>query len=70
MIQVEFLERFLSGRTQYEVGDRATVPDDDAKRWCGKGLARAVRGEIPTGPRTVMREVVLEPHDTTHVTEG
>lgn len=67
MIKIEFLEPVMEGRTRYESGDIATVPDEFAQRACGAGWAKAVGGEIETGERRVVRAVraVVQPHGST-----
>lgn len=60
-IQIETLEPLMSDGYNLGAGDRVTIPEEVAKRWCGHGWAKAVNGEIPTGERKVVRAVVT-PH--------
>ena len=58
MIQVEALEQIKSDGFIIATGDRITLPEDVAKRWCGSGWAQAVNGEVKTGERRVLKSVV------------
>lgn len=60
-IQIETLEPLMSDGYNLGAGDRVTIPEEVAMRWCGSGWAKAVNGEIPTGERKVIRAVVT-PH--------
>jgi len=64
MIQIEALENIKSHGYVISGGDRVTVSADAAKAMCAHGWAKAVRGEVETGERRVIRQVV-EPVDVT-----
>lgn len=58
MIQIEALENIKSDGYIMCEGDRLTVEDDVARRWCGAGWAKAVKGDIETMPRRVVRSIL------------
>lgn len=64
-IQVEALEAIKSDGYVLEAEDRVTLDEAAARRWCGAGWAKAVRGEIETGERKVVK-AVIEPAGAQH----
>ena len=69
MIQVEALETIKSDGFVIHRGDRVTLSDDTAKRWCAAGWAVSVSGDIRTGPRSVAPKTI-EPVNATHASKA
>lgn len=63
--RIEALEPIKSDGHVIEAGDRVTVPDEVAARWCAAGWARDTTGNLATGERRVVRATVT-PHTAAH----
>ena len=66
MIQIETLEPIQMAHLLLGQGDRITVADEIAQRWCEAGIVKAVHGEFSTGPRKVVKSVI-ELHNAVQV---